>query len=59
MSFWAEKEAKILFQKLPFYNAFIEKPRIKHLKNTDFLHEISFYDELNIAKILKTFKRYA
>ena len=32
MSFWDEKEAKILFQELPFYNTLIEKPRIKHLK---------------------------
>ena len=28
MSFWNEKEAKILFQKLPFYNALIEKLNI-------------------------------
>ena len=33
MSFWHEKEAKGLFQELPFYNTFIEKPRIKRLKN--------------------------
>ena len=25
MSFWDEKEAKPLFQKLPFYNVLIEK----------------------------------
>ena len=29
MNFWDEKEAKILFQKLPFYNVLIEKPKIK------------------------------
>ena len=29
MSFWDEKEAKRLFQKLKFYNVPIEKPRIK------------------------------
>ena len=27
MSFWDEKEAKILFEELPFYNVLIEKPR--------------------------------
>ena len=27
---WNEKEAKELFQTLPFYNALIEKPKIKH-----------------------------
>ena len=42
MSFWGEKEAKRLFQKLPFYNAFIEKLRIKHLKNKYLLHELHF-----------------
>ena len=59
MSFGDKKEAKRLFQKLPFYNTFIEKPKIKHLKNIDLLHELPFYDELNIQKISKAFKRYA
>ena len=59
MSFWDEKEAKIFFQKLPLYNVLIEKPRIKRLKNIDLLHEIPFYDELSIDKILKAFKGYA
>ena len=35
MSFWDEKE---LFKELPFYNTFIEKPRIKRFKNIDLLH---------------------
>ena len=35
MKFGDENEAKRLFQKLPFYNTFIEKPCIKHLKNID------------------------
>ena len=59
MSFWNEKEATRLFQKLPFYNTFIEKPKIKHLKNIDLLHELPFYDELSIDKISKAFKGYA
>ena len=42
MRFWDEKEAKGLSKELPFYNIFIEKPRIKHLKNTDLLHELPF-----------------
>ena len=54
MSFWDEKEAKRLFQKLPFYNALIEKPHIKHL-----LHELPFYNELSIRQISKAFKEYA
>ena len=48
-----------MFQELSFYNTFIEKPRIKHLKNMDLLHELPFYDELNIVKTSKAFKGYA
>ena len=58
MSFWGEKGANILFQKPPFYNASIEKPRIKHLSNIDLLHELPFYDELSVAEISKAFKGY-
>ena len=58
MSFWDEKEAKGLFQELPFYNTFIEKPRIKRLKDIDLLHELPFCNERSIEKISKTFKRY-
>ena len=32
MSFGNEKEAKILFQELPFYNVLIDKSRFKRLK---------------------------
>ena len=42
MSFWDEKEAKRLFQKLSFCNVLIKKPHIKHLKNIDLLHESPF-----------------
>ena len=59
MIFWDEKEAKRLFKKLPFYNVLIEKPRIKYLKNIDFLHELSFYIELSIKQVSKAIKRYA
>ena len=51
--FWNEKKAKglfqilpfynvLLFQILPFYNVLIEKPKIKHLSNTEFLHNFHF-----------------
>ena len=59
MSFGDKKEAKRLFQKLPFYNVLIEKPRIKYLRNIDLLHELSFCDELSIRKYRKHLKRYA
>ena len=35
MSFWDEKEVKISFQKLAFYNVPIEELDIKHLSNID------------------------
>ena len=56
MNFWDEKETKRLFQELPFYNTFIEKPRIKLIKNIDSLHELLFYDGLSIKKIAEAFK---
>ena len=40
MSFWDQKEAKRLFQKLLFYNVLIEKTKIKHLSNIELLHEL-------------------
>ena len=39
MSFWNEKEAKELFQELPFY-VLIENPKIRHLSNIKLLHEL-------------------
>ena len=47
------------FKKLPFYNEFLEKPKIKRLKNVDLLAESPFYDQLNIIKTDQAFKRYA
>ena len=38
------------FKELPFYNEFIEKPKIKCFKNIDLLPELPFYDQLNITK---------
>ena len=52
-NFWYKKEAKAFFQKLPFYNTFIKKPRIKHLKNIDLLHELPFYDKLSIKQRIR------
>ena len=52
IEFWKEKEAKGLFQILPFYN-------VKHLSNIELLHELPFYDELSVVEISKAFRRYA
>ena len=56
MSFWDTKE---FFQILPFCNALIEKPKIKHLSNIELLHQFPFYDELSVLEISKAFRRYA
>ena len=53
--FCNEKKAKISFQILPFYNFFIEKPKIKHLP----YFELPFYDKLRVVEISKAFKGYA
>ena len=50
---------KKLFQILPFYNTFIEKPEIKKLSNIKLLQELPFYDELNVAKNSNVFSGYA
>ena len=55
---WNEKEAKSLFQTLPFY-FLIERPEIKKSSNVELLHELPFYDEMSITEVSKAFKRYA
>ena len=57
--FWNKKEAKQLFQVLPFYNLLIEKPKLKHLSAIELLHELTFYAGLSVVEISKAFKRYA
>ena len=52
-------DVKKLFQILPFYNTFIEKPEIKKLSNIKLLQELPFYDEVSIVKNLNAFSGYA
>ena len=47
------------FKELPFYYKYIEKPKIKFLKNIDLLSELPFYEELNVIKTDHAFKGYA
>ena len=47
------------FKELPFFNASIEKPKIKRLKNIDLLAELPFYDQLSIIKTDQAFSGYA
>ena len=46
------------FKKLLFYNKYIEKPKIKRLKDIDLLSEPLFYEELNLIKTNHGFRRY-
>ena len=36
------------FKELSFFNVFIEKPKIKHLKDIDLLAKLPFYNQLDI-----------
>ena len=53
------RDTKELFQELPFYNTFTEKPKIRHLSNIELLHELPFLNELGVIEVSKAFKRYA
>ena len=44
------------FKELPFYNTYIEKPKIKRLKNINLLSELPFYEELSVVKTDKAFR---
>ena len=38
------------FKELPFFNTYIEKPKLKRVKNIDLLSVLPFYEELNVMK---------
>ena len=46
------------FKELPFCNKYIEKPNIKHLKNSSLFSELPFYEELNVTKTSHAFRGY-
>ena len=47
------------FKELSFYKTYIEKPKIKRLKNTGLLSELPFHEELSIIKTNHAFRGYA
>ena len=47
------------FKELPFYKEYIEKRKIKRLKNIDLISELPFYEELNVIKTDHAFRGYA
>ena len=53
---WKETE---IFKFLSFYNSYIDIPKIKKLSNLQLLKELSFYDELYIAKNKSAFNDHA
>ena len=48
-----------IFQSLPFYNTYIDKPEFKKLNNAELLKELPFYDEMSIVKNKTAFSSYA
>ena len=44
---------------MPFYNTFIERPKIKKLSNVELLKELPFYGELSIVKNNSAVSGYA
>ena len=53
---WDESE---IFRILPFYNSYIERPKIKKLRNAELFKELPFYDDLSIVKNKNAFSGYA
>ena len=51
--------ANEIFKLLPFYDTYIEKPKIKKLNTVELLKELPFYDELSIVKNKTAFSGYA
>ena len=55
----SHSDAVNYFKELPFYNKPIEKPKVKRLKNIDWLAELPFYEQLSIIKTNQAFIGYA
>ena len=50
---------KELLSKQTFYKQPIKKPRVKKLSNRKLLRELPFYDDINISRKQRVFKKYA
>ena len=55
----SHSDAVDYFKKLPIYNKFIKKPKVKRLKNIDRLAELPFYEQLCVIKTDQAFTGYA
>ena len=47
------------FKELPFHNKTIEKLKVKQLKNSDWLVELPFYEQLSVIRTDEVFTGYA
>ena len=52
-------DAKELCKILPFYNTFIEVPKVEKLNNVELLKDLPFHDELSIVKNKTALSGYA
>ena len=52
-------DANKTFKILPFYNSYIDEPKVKKLNIAELLKESPFYDELSIVKNKTVFSGYA
>ena len=52
-------DANKIFQVLPFFNTYVEKPEVKKLNNAQLLKELPSYDELSIFKKKTAFSGYS
>ena len=50
---------KKLLEEQPFYKQPIKNPRVKKLRNFELLHELPCYDDINISRKERAFRRYA
>ena len=50
---------KKLLQEQPFYKQSIKNPRVEKLRNVELLRELPFYDDINISRKERAFRRYA
>ena len=55
----SHSDAVDYFDKLPFYNKSIKKPKVKRLKNIDQLAEFPFYEQMSLIKTNQAFRGYA
>ena len=52
-------DATDYFKGLPFYNKSIKKPKVKRLKNIDWLVELPFFVQPSVIKTDQAFRGYA